>query len=413
MTHSMGDNVRDYRRRAGLTQEELGYSAGLSPSTVRKVEQGGTVRMETLHLLARALEVETSALVSSGPPEPNQPNDGHNVRVMELRQILMPAIGFDGLSDAPEEPPNLTALHSVTDLIGGDYYADRYGKISAMLPALIRDSNSAVTYFGHGPEHEEARRIRIKALRVAGRYLTQVREQDLAYAALTTLISDGKSLGSDLDVASGISGLCWLLMTQGRFAEAAKLAVETADRIEPGRISKASTDHLAMWGWMQLRAAAGAMRNNQYDVAKQAHRLAKSAAEALGREVSGSYQGGVTFGPVTASIMHVEMAMVKGDSDSVVRDADAGALSAKARKLIGSPRPNSWHRHRLDVAMAKTRVGNHQDATLELAQMRRKTPAWLRHQRLAGDVMQHVLKKRKRTLTPEMREMSKFLAIKG
>ncbi|WP_262505919.1 hypothetical protein [Streptomyces sp. TRM68367] len=27
----------------------------MSPGTVRKVEQGGTVRMETLHTLARAL----------------------------------------------------------------------------------------------------------------------------------------------------------------------------------------------------------------------------------------------------------------------------------------------------------------------------------------------------------------------
>jgi transcriptional regulator with XRE-family HTH domain len=50
----LADNVRKYRRRAGLSLEELAHAAGVSPGTVRKVEQGGTVRMETLHTLARA-----------------------------------------------------------------------------------------------------------------------------------------------------------------------------------------------------------------------------------------------------------------------------------------------------------------------------------------------------------------------
>ncbi|MFJ3927545.1 helix-turn-helix transcriptional regulator, partial [Streptomyces sp. NPDC090022] len=49
MTTELADNVRKYRRRAGLSQEELAHAAGVSPGTVRKVEQGGTVRMETLH----------------------------------------------------------------------------------------------------------------------------------------------------------------------------------------------------------------------------------------------------------------------------------------------------------------------------------------------------------------------------
>ncbi|MFD3551248.1 helix-turn-helix transcriptional regulator [Streptomyces goshikiensis] len=49
MTTELADSVRKYRRRAGMSQEELAHAAGVSPGTVRKVEQGGTVRMETLH----------------------------------------------------------------------------------------------------------------------------------------------------------------------------------------------------------------------------------------------------------------------------------------------------------------------------------------------------------------------------
>ncbi|MEU4357395.1 helix-turn-helix domain-containing protein [Streptomyces virginiae] len=70
MTTELADNVRKYRRRAGLSQEELAHAAGVSPGTVRKVEQGGTVRMETLHALARALGVTTATLLAPDAPEP-------------------------------------------------------------------------------------------------------------------------------------------------------------------------------------------------------------------------------------------------------------------------------------------------------------------------------------------------------
>ncbi|MFE1291741.1 helix-turn-helix transcriptional regulator [Streptomyces sp. NPDC058751] len=51
MTTELADNVRRYRRRAGMSQEELAHAASVSPGTVRKAEQGGTIRMETLHTL--------------------------------------------------------------------------------------------------------------------------------------------------------------------------------------------------------------------------------------------------------------------------------------------------------------------------------------------------------------------------
>lgn len=49
-----------FRRTAGLSQEGLAEGADLSVSVVRKVEQGGDVRMETLHALARALGISLS-----------------------------------------------------------------------------------------------------------------------------------------------------------------------------------------------------------------------------------------------------------------------------------------------------------------------------------------------------------------
>lgn len=205
--------------------------------------------------------------------------------------------------------------------------------------------------------------------------------------------------------------MCWLLLGQARFTESAELAVKTADKIEPRRLSKASPDHLAMWGWMNIRAISGAVRNNQYDLAEQAYRLANSAASAIGKEIAGQFQSGVTFGPVTAAMANLEIAMVKGDARTVLEKADTEELSFKARKLSGNPRPNSWYRHRLDIAKAHVKQGGYQEAALELKRMKGKAPTWLSHQRMAKDVMRDVQRKRKRTLTVEMREMAAFLGV--
>ncbi|MFJ7422055.1 helix-turn-helix domain-containing protein [Streptomyces uncialis] len=412
MGDGLGDNVRDYRRAAGWTQEELAHAAGLSASVVRKAEQGGNVRMETLHILARALGEETSALMASAPLEPREPDDGHTLRIMELRKALLPSIGFAVEEPAPDEVPRLAALREVARQVNRSYYGDAYGKLAADLPALIREADAAVRFYDSGPERAEALAVRVGVFRTVARYLTQVREHDLAYESLRRLLADGQALGSELDVASAASGMCWVLMGQGRFAESARLARDTADRIEPERISKAGDDHLAMWGWAHLRAVAGAVRNNQYDEAESSLRLARCAAGALGREVSGTYQGGVTFGPVTVAMAEVEVAVIKGDDRTVLDRADRETLGEKARRALGAPRPNSWFRHRMDVALAHQRLGRHQEATLELLDVRRKAPAWLSHQRAARDVMAGVHKGRKRSLTPEMREMGVFLGVR-
>ncbi|MFG2720809.1 hypothetical protein ACGFW5_21300 [Streptomyces sp. NPDC048416] len=52
-------------------------------------------------------------------------------------------------------------------------------------------------------------------------------------------------------------------------------------------------------------------------------------------------------------------------------------------------------------------------ATDELTGVRRASPEWLRHQRMAAEIMQEILKKRKRTLTGEMRDMASHLTVVG
>jgi transcriptional regulator with XRE-family HTH domain len=71
-TDGIPDRIREWRRRRGLTQEELAERSGLSLAVIKKIEQGGTGRMETYHQLAKALGVRTVAFVAPASPEPTE-----------------------------------------------------------------------------------------------------------------------------------------------------------------------------------------------------------------------------------------------------------------------------------------------------------------------------------------------------
>jgi transcriptional regulator with XRE-family HTH domain len=59
----VGTNLRRIRRGQGLTQEQLAYTAGLSPAVVAQYERGKRhPRLGTLYRLAAALDVPLSQL---------------------------------------------------------------------------------------------------------------------------------------------------------------------------------------------------------------------------------------------------------------------------------------------------------------------------------------------------------------
>ncbi|MFE2922919.1 hypothetical protein [Streptomyces goshikiensis] len=144
------------------------------------------------------------------------------------------------------------------------------------------------------------------------------------------------------------------------------------------------------------------------------HRVANTAASAVGREYTGSFfRHWTTFGPLTVGMKGVEDDMIVGDARAVVRKSGEDAMSPKAWKTAGRPSGENWNRHRLDVARAHARTNDLSAAMDELTGVRRASPEWLRHQRMAAETMQEILKKHKRTLTAEMRDMASYLAVVG
>lgn len=62
---TMGEKLRDYRKRAVLTQEELAERSGVGVATIIRIERGqiDEPRVSTVRKLAGPLEVEPRDLI--------------------------------------------------------------------------------------------------------------------------------------------------------------------------------------------------------------------------------------------------------------------------------------------------------------------------------------------------------------
>ncbi|PZT76330.1 MULTISPECIES: helix-turn-helix domain-containing protein [unclassified Streptomyces] len=409
---SLSENIRNHRRRVGLSQEGLAEEAGLSVGVVRKVEQGGNVQVETLHMLARALGTTTSSLFATEAPDPIHASTGDGPKLSELRRALMPPVGLREVIVEEDQAPTLSSIQRDIDDSHAFYHADHYDSVAKKLPAILRSAEAAVSLAEEGKAREKAIVVRASAFLLAGKYLTQVRRYDMAYHALSLGIRDARETDKKHIAATGVVGMAWLLLRQDRFDEAERLATVTAEEIEP-RMSSATAGELALWGELLQRVASSAIRNNRPDIAKQARRMTATAASALDVEHVNFREHWTTFGPVTAEAKAIEDLSLVGDFRGVLRKADDGPVGSKGLKRFGRPSANNWDRHRLDVARAHAKLGSHQDAMDELSTIKNASPEWLRHQAMARYIMTDILERRKRTLTQDMRDMAVHLGVAG
>lgn len=380
----IGTRLRTIRKRRGLTQKELASSSGVSLSLIRKLEQGEIrdTRMETAHRLAVTLRVQTTDLLrrlepdGTPPPQPWTP----------LQQAV------ERPAAQPDEPATVDGIQRGLKQVLAAHEDKRMRDEVAILAPLLRDADALVD-----ADDPESRRVRAHLLHAAGSTLTQVRAFGAAETALRRALDDAPDRTR---AARVVTTWAWLLVRQGRFAEARELAQRWADDVEP-RFSRATTEELAAWGWLLLQGAAAGMRDNRPGEAESMLRLARAAAVATGRvRASGVL---AAWGPETVAYKTAER--------NVILDRPEAVLAAGERLKRVSPAPGTtYYRHRLDVARAHVMTKQYGQAVDVLTEVHREAPEWLPQQHYARDILSDVIAKR-RTLTPEMRSLSDAIAL--
>ncbi|MFG3438303.1 helix-turn-helix domain-containing protein [Nonomuraea sp. NPDC047897] len=399
-----GARLRELRKRRGLTQEDLAEAAGLSVPVIKKIEQGGSARMETYRQIAKVLGVTTVWFVSAGPPRPTV-DTGDDTVLTEMRAALIPPIGLNGmpvLGTADHDDVALPRLADAAAAVNRAYHADRYDDLAQLLPALVRSAHYHVARFNDGAERAQAHKVRSAVLGLAGRYLIQIRAHDLALMTLQEAARDAITAGDQALAAAAVSSQAWAMLRQGRFDEVEQLCANAADQIEP-RMSQATPDELAAWGWMLMRASAGAIRNNRPEEANEYLGLAKTAGARLGREHD--LGGQKAFGPLTVALQEPENAMIEGRPDKALEAMDALPHD------VGRTNPSTLNRAQLDRARALVRVGDADQATEVMTQLRREHAEWLQYQQAGRDVTREILESRTRMPSTEQRDLADFLNL--
>ncbi|MFD8216223.1 helix-turn-helix domain-containing protein [Streptomyces sp. NPDC059697] len=390
MSANLGERLREVRKRRGLSQRELSELSGVSLSLIRKLEQGerDDTRLETARQLASALKVPTTRLMAE---HAEASADAETVdRWAPVHTALAAPAELNSIGEAPTFEGVRDALEAAVPL----FSHDRFAELGVALPPLLRDAEALTEADPRG------RPLRARLLELTGWLMTQTRQFDAAEMALERALDDASDR---IQGAATVNTQCWLLLRRGRLADARELAAKWADDVEP-RMSRATPAELSTWGWLLLRLSAAAVRDNRPGEAEDALRLAKSAAVALGRECTPEDDFLRTFGPVTVALKRTENAMVAGQPDKVL--TLASQIPADSLK----PTSNNRNRHLLDVANAHAQLRQYAEAVDVFQKIRAGSPEWLPNQRYARDVLGRVVSKR-RTLTPEMRELADLVQL--
>jgi transcriptional regulator with XRE-family HTH domain len=365
---TIGERIWRLRKSVLMTQDDLAATADVSTDLIRKLEQGRrhTASLASLSRIARALGVRLGALLDPDPPAGS--TEGDQLRILAIRDALTSVDDILGELD-DVDAPDLTELARTVTYAWGLSWGGRPATLAAMLPRLLADAQAA-THAATAAEAGRAADLAAQVHQITARTLVQFDEADLGHVAASEALRLAGRAPDPLRLASAREALGFVLVRQGRYGDAERVAVTTANQLEP--IGQVSTAHWSVYGWMLLRGATSAARQGRSGAARDLLTEADAATQQTGRDRT-DYD--VRFGPSFLVMQATDCAVVAGDY--------VAAAEAARRMPRDSAMPlTSRSRHLADVAHAQLRLGRIQAAESTLLTMERAAPEWTALHRL-------------------------------
>jgi transcriptional regulator with XRE-family HTH domain len=382
---SIGDRLKVAREYVDISQERLAERAGVHVDTIRKLEQGQrhSPRVSTVNALAEALGIETTALLLGIAEQ----EEREVVRLTELRRALVPADDFIPAPDDSGEdtPPDIDALRRSIGDAWATYHGGDFATLDVTVPRLLAEARVAVREHTNG-DAASAQTALAKVSQLGAHILVQNGMEDLALLGLDRARAVARQIDTPLMSAMMSNSVAWIFLRTGRLADSERVAVATADDIEP-RFRSSSPNHVAVYGGLLLSAMTAAARDERYDTARELLKVARSAAERLGDDSTDRWT--TVFGPTSVAMQAVSVEAAAGEWGTVLRLAKQVPMSGAA--------PDSWKvRFLLDVAHAQAETYRDAEAVETLRGLRRLAPEWLRRHGLAKAVVRDLLGRPKR-----------------
>jgi transcriptional regulator with XRE-family HTH domain len=394
--NAIGERLRRIRRERGLTQEQLAESAQLSKDLIQKLEQGRrtSARVTSLMRLANALDVDLSALVGKRDRIGTDRDGGSVLAVRDA--LLSPALlpGLPGLDAADAgEPTPLAELETAVRSGWERYWRGQFGPLAAAVPGLITEAR--LTHRSLGTVAASAL---AQAYQLAACLMVHLGKDDLAAIGAERGILAAADGDDELQWATLNGTYSWVLLHQARLDVAEQHALQIAQQIEPS-ISKATPEHLTVWGGLVLTALAPAAAAGRASAAREHISLSRAAAARLGHD---RLDYNVNFGPTQVAMQDTHAHSVLGEPGRALQ-----AAADVQREVL---RPISYGSHLLDVAQAHTDARHRRAAVVKLQEARDMSPVWFRHQNLARSLVREIREVETRP-SPAIRSLVASLGI--
>lgn len=391
----IGERVKWYRLRRGLSQEVLADRVGRTADWLSKVERGliPVDRLPVIKSLADALDVSLGDLLAE-PSLMEWTADTGPRTVPALRDALMDYRQITRLfgSHEPEEPPPLDRLRRSVAEMWDAYQAARFGLVTRELPGLLAGAQLATREYDSDDRHR-AYGLLAMAYQVAAMTLTKVGEQDLAWIASDRGLAAAERSGDPVIMGSLFRSVTHSLLSVGQYAAAVRMTEQAADylRGELARRSPAvspvfraladagrepNADLLSVYGTLFLTGAMAAARSEDRSTVRTFLGEAATIAGQLGRDGNRVW---TSFGPTNVAIHRVATAAELGDRQVAVDlgpQVDASALPVERQV-----------RHALEVARALSSWNRRDEALTVLLDAERLAPEQVRYHFLSRQLV--------------------------
>jgi transcriptional regulator with XRE-family HTH domain len=393
MESAIGERLRWLRRGAVMTQDDLAAAAGVSTDLIRKLEQGRrhTASIGSLHRIAVALDVDLGELLG----RENMPDAAPDAGVVALRQAVADVV--DLLGDVEGEPLSLREAERSVTYLWGTYWSGKHERLTELIPQALTGL-SATLHAADAATRPKAAGNLAGAYWVGASTLTHLHYPDAAFMALRRAVDFALSSDDALLAAALKGSVSWQLMEGGRFEDSERLAVRTAESVEPR--GDASMQDLSVYGTLLIRAATAAARDERGAAATDFLALAGDVAQRLGCNRI-DYEN--PFGPSQVTMQTVDVNVVTENYPAAL-DAASQMPSDHGLPLVARCR------HLADRACAHANLGQDEQALALLLTVEGMSPDWFRHQTLVRSVIGDLLAAERRRSTP-LRELAKRVGV--
>ncbi|GAA0954859.1 helix-turn-helix domain-containing protein [Nonomuraea longicatena] len=343
---TIGERLKVARRSIdGLTQEILAERSGVNLDTICKLEQNQrqSARISTINSLARALDLDTPALLLGVVSE----GSSKDPRVLAIRRALVPVTDFasSAETDSEDAPPDVTALRRSVSDAWTTYHEGDMSTLGEVLPGLLTEARTAVHEHRNGTALR-AQGVLSKTMQLGAHVMARSGMEDLALLGLDRAQQAARESNDPLLPAMIANSVSWIFMRTGRLDDSEHVALATADGIEP-KFRTSTPNEIAVYGGLLLSGMTAAARNERFDTARDLLNVARAAAHRTGEDSNNRWTS--VFGPTAVAMQAVAVESAAGEWGAALQLAQHIPLTGQV--------PDSWKSwFLLDVAHAQMRT---------------------------------------------------------